>query len=228
MVQISVYDLSLGDYRNSVEGINYEGISPVHLTSSNVIQPTLYPLGQLLEGWSPSDISPSKWLKSVAHPTHGNGLPRFDYSSAAHRTAATLYRDAELPFVMYNVAPLNEAASKHFTTTNLLHTMGETKLPVARSATSKFTYYATKKDIEHTKRTYSAWEPPQSALHMEFSEFVRRVQQAENPVQTTGTTGPYYYLTLTYTPQVANYPVNTVCIVCKRYPVSIWCMQCSL
>eukprot|EP01038_Epipyxis_sp_PR26KG_P009983 gene9983-13433_t len=195
---IFAYDSNYEEYVSSIEGLNYNNI----LFQSNpqqIVQPTYHKLGDLLSSWNPDDTSKNKWNLSMAHPQYFKGLQRFNYLVKSDRISALDYRNAEIPFVIYNVPELNDAAKNgpFKSTKSILHHISNEPRLIEKSKNNHFMYYKNK-NIGNALIKYPDWKPPQTDVLMSMTEYIQEIKKKENVRYHTNSTvdNSYYYLTI--------------------------------
>ena len=117
------------------------------------------------------------------------GLMRFNYLDENDRLVAQLFRNAEIPFVLYNAVD-NEVADA-FSLSYMLSRFGSMPLPMERSKDyNKFMYYTmSKKNLfEH-----SNWSPPQTDVIMSFHDFLKEVEKNEKLYPDSSKRSLYYF-----------------------------------
>ena len=107
---------------------------------TNGVYPHLKPLGELMKEWPQDDIDHPP-LPIVEY------LMRFDFQNPEHVKAATRFRDAQLPFKMYNVPELELAREKwtdDYCAEQFDHTVQELRATPAKGTCqrSKSNYFA--------------------------------------------------------------------------------------
>jgi len=174
------YTSTLDEYRGAISGLRYAPGAGAADPNKAPVEPEYVTLETLFRNWHPDDTSRDKWASSPAHPSHGNAhsLRRFDYDSPEDMALALKFRDLELPFVLYNIPELNDAADNVFTVPSLLQKFGSTPLIVEKSVDNHFMYYTTHTPLQ-SKILYSDWVAPQTELPMTFSKFLRLAVSAE-------------------------------------------------
>jgi hypothetical protein len=110
------------EYHDQIPGLVYAKDSG---DKTSVIEPPMWTLGQLLTDWPPDNVAPTKWINSQAHPSEGNHVRRLDYSDLEERALAQLYREAEYPFIIYNVPELDNGAREGFSYASLMAAFGK-------------------------------------------------------------------------------------------------------
>jgi hypothetical protein len=127
---------------NSAYDANSDAIIKTSSHFSEVTTPKYFKLKHLLYRWNPDDTDSRRWQKSMAHPlSNQDPIRRFDYSKPTERAIALQYRNAEIPFIVYNVDELDNAVKTGFKTSNLLKNFGSEKRQVERSIDNHFMYY---------------------------------------------------------------------------------------
>lgn len=186
---VNIFSLksSYDEYHNTIEGLLYDYDKQVQqkgFSHVDVKEPNYYTIQQLIEGWPTDDTDPSKWPQSQAYPqlkedengnTSNTGLARFDYSDEIQRRNALEFRDAEIPFILYNVDDLKKA-EETFTLPNLIKNFGITPRSIEKSKDNHFMYYS----LHKTSNLFNTWKPPQEDVFMTFGEFLAEAEKAEN------------------------------------------------
>jgi hypothetical protein len=175
------YDVSSAkDYHQLIPGLIYDEDRRSRQLFGNVAPrlPDFFRLGDLLREWPPDVTDPAYWQNSEAYPDKGKGVIRLDYSNREHVKIAYSFRDADMPFVLYNVPELQRAATQ-FSRLNLLNNFGATTRNVEKSKNNHFMYYK-QKDSQHLRKSYPDWTPPQLEVPMTFSKFLQVATEAEN------------------------------------------------
>ena len=219
----TLYETTGELYRASITGISHSDYKDfndnnLELQGKPHLLPKLFSLASLLTAWDPNSVNPDKWIDSAAHPNKGvnQAVVRLNYTDAKHLALAFAYRDAELPFLLFNVPSLQHAAATYFTTANLKRELGtKRKIRVERSSTNKFMYYSTHKDVETVRIKYPEWVAPQAEVSIHLEELFEKIQLAEtegnadmsvdispNATTVTKKQKPCYYLSISHTPQV--------------------------
>ena len=116
-----------------------------------------FKLGTLLTKWNPDDTADKMWTHSVAHPDKGQGIPRFNFMNQSEARLAKAYEAASLPFILYNIPELNDAAvNGGFNSAHLASTYGKSARNVERSNDNHFTYYH---KLKTAWSSYPEWTP---------------------------------------------------------------------
>lgn len=121
------------------------------------------------------------------------GVIRLDYADAQQRALAEKYREAELPFVLYNVREV-EAAADVFSISNLLNNFGSVPRIVERSKDNKFMYYTAKNPVGSSLQ-FPLWKPPQDEIMLTFAKYLKEAEGAERSGDIAGA-APLSYLTV--------------------------------
>lgn len=190
------YFSSLEQYRQTIPGLDYSSIqkTPEYMEALMAAphDPPTQPVGDLLSAWPTRDTNPNKWLSSAAYPSSNSGVLRFDYSDKLSRELALAYRNAEIPFVLYNV-PEVERASANLTFSFLSKQFGNKPRIVEKSKDYNFMYWSEK---GFQKEFYPDWKPPQDEVEMKFQTFVRQAQTAELRGDISSRNESLYYMTI--------------------------------
>lgn len=119
----------------------------------------------VLDHWNPDDTSIPSF--------HYNSLCYFNYQTEYQK--ALNYRNAELPFIVYNIPEVEEVVKKWSDLNYLNNKIGPTK--TYRTATSEdnhFMYYnMPNRNGEYTEANGKKWKQPTGQTQMTFSEWVK-------------------------------------------------------
>ena len=176
---------------------------------SEIKQVPLFKLGDLLNAWNPDDVSPKKWLESVAHPSKGHNIPRFDFSNQKQKELALKYRNEEIPFIVYNIPELENAIMNTFIPSKLYENIGNKQISVEKINSNNYLYYHAKNSNIIHKR-YPDWQPPQEDILMTYKDFVNEVYIADMKSDYVNSSIPLYYFTISAT-EVSNSLWNAIC-----------------
>ena len=166
------------------------GYAPFNLSEHKIVYPTLsmqppenYPvyrnLLDVVTEWNPDipDI-PAVFTETLMH---------FNYSNPVERAAAEKYRDAELPFKVYDVPDIDEVTNK-WTDEYLIEKMS-TKLRVEKSEDNHFMYFKSA-----GRKKIKGWEPPQEVLSQSFTAWLQKAHSADS--KKLGADKEHFYLTV--------------------------------
>lgn len=145
----------------------------------DITYPTLFHLGDLLSKWKAFDTSPKKWNESVAYPNGNHGLRRFNFSDINERRISQLYREREVPFILYDVKSLDTAAEHHFSLKALKNNFGSIRRPAEKSTNGYHFMYYSAKHLSSTLALYPTWKPPQEDILISFSDFLMEASEVE-------------------------------------------------
>jgi hypothetical protein len=150
-------------------------------------------VGDLLLNWHPENVSPLKWIQSACHPNNNREegktgsssssssshqcIPRVDYIHG--KAWIHTYRNAEIPFIIYNIPELIATIESNFTIQSLLKNIGGSNRVVEVSHSNRFLYYYTKKPLEVIQKRYPGWLPPQRSMTLTFEEYLRHMTKNE-------------------------------------------------
>jgi hypothetical protein len=176
------------EYKKLVGGMAYSAPVP-----TEVKPPPYFKLGDLLAQWNPDDTSPQRWIESPAHPNKGAGMPRFDYSDPVQRALALQYREAELPFISYNIPELDRAILETFSLENLQKRFKHETIDVEAVASNNYLFYHGK---ESKIRNNPGWKAPQTDLEMKFEDFLEKMVETERRPDFVNSSLPTWYFTL--------------------------------
>lgn len=134
--------------------------------------PDFIPLLGILDKWNPDNPDPpADFIETIQH---------FDYSNQAERALAVEYRDANVPFKMYNV-PEFDQVSKKWTTEYLGDKLKYSKhIHVEKSKDNHFMYWALK-PWKKAKVESQGYVPPTEIItdEMPFEEWLSIAQKAD-------------------------------------------------
>jgi len=126
--------------------------------------PPTQSLLDMIEHWNPdnSDVIPSPFVET---------LQVFDYSDLEQRAMAERYRDAEVPFKVYNV-PDVDAVTKKWTDEYLTEQMETVNMhyKVEKSKDNHFMYFVRKSPMI---------KPPTDLVQMRYPAWLKRAHQAD-------------------------------------------------
>jgi oxalate decarboxylase/phosphoglucose isomerase-like protein (cupin superfamily) len=165
--------------------------STVH--PNNVLWPKLldrpadeYPvydaLYDLINEWNPDDPDPPALFRET--------LQHFNYSDPYEREKAALFRDAEIPFKLYDVPEVEEVVNK-WNDDYLLKEMLVGNYHVEKSKNNHFMYWT------NSGRKNAKFVPPTTFIHnMSFKRWLEIAKQAEVD-RMTNASEHYYFMTNT-------------------------------
>lgn len=129
--------------------------------------PPEVPIIDMVRNWNPDDISiPAR---------HYNTLCRIDYQKEYEK--ALRYRDAEMPFIVYNVPQFEKAVEKWNTPGYLERKLGDGKYHVTISKDNHFMYYHLGKK---KKRAIPGYVPPTQDERWTYGEWLKEARKARN------------------------------------------------
>jgi hypothetical protein len=160
----------LGAFASTFNSSRYEPIAcPVPPTPG---YPKTYPMKEVLDNWNPDDNS--------VPPFHYNSLCYFDYQTELDKAMA--YRDAEVPFVVFNTPAVQEVVMKWNSMEYLNDKVGPTqKYTTATSHDNHFMYYARadKRGVFKDQQG-RPWTKPTGEVKMTFSEWLEAAVENHN------------------------------------------------
>jgi hypothetical protein len=188
--RIFSYEATLTEYRSAIRGLIYN--TPPVIT---VKEPVYFKLGDLLTAWNPDDTSQERWSKSVAHPSKGNHLARFDYTDESQRAMALKYRNDEIPFIVTNVPEIQTAITTNFASDSLRKNLADEVVFVEKISSNNYMFYH-EPNQARIKKLYPEWQRPQVDVTMKFDEFLNEVNKAEAAPDYINSSIPLYYYTI--------------------------------
>jgi len=146
-------------FRNSHNSSRYEDIAcPDHPRRS---YPITYDMKRVLDNWNPDDTN--------IPPTHFNSICRFDYQKEFHK--ALNYRNAEKPFIVYNVPEVDEVVQKWSDLDHLNRLVGANKMHGAEtSSDNHFMYW---REISKKKMKELKYTPPTGHKDITFVDWLK-------------------------------------------------------
>mmetsp|Transcript_19043 Transcript_19043/g.28783 ORF Transcript_19043/g.28783 Transcript_19043/m.28783 type:complete len:464 (-) Transcript_19043:1786-3177(-) len=153
------------------DSFSVEPISLMNCTS--VRQPQLYYISDILENWPPDLIT--------VPPRHFGSLCRFDYQSSSQRELAKQFRDAEIPFLIYNEPRAKEISRKFSTKEFLAKRLGTKRYRTERSDDNHFMYYMEGgRSLLRGSNPKKNWQPPTTNVLMTYTEWLEHARMAYN------------------------------------------------
>lgn len=143
------------------------------------LDPATYPrylkLADVVKGWNPDLPDPPRVFRET--------LQHFNYSNPAERAMAVEYRNAELPFKVYNVPDFDRTAAR-WTDAYLSDEFGKLgSVHVEKSVNNHFMYWSLKNGRDSTGYT-----PPTEILHgMTFDEWLQVALEADRSKMSNAT-----------------------------------------
>jgi hypothetical protein len=119
----------------------------------------------LLDNWNPDD--------TTIPPFHFNSLCYFDYNTEKQK--AFNYRDAEVPFIVYNVPEIEEVVERWSDLEYLQTKIGHGRLPTETSLDNHFMYYVPPDEKDRSEITDSKgnpWVEPTKEVLMSYSKWL--------------------------------------------------------
>lgn len=115
----------------------------------------------IIQKWNPDAADlPTSFEETLQH---------FDYSNLTERRMAERYRNAELPFKVYNVPNFAKAREK-WSNDYLAHELRYTNAHVEKSKSNHFMYW---------RGNSPGYKRPTDVVHMSFGDWVKVAQQAD-------------------------------------------------
>jgi len=110
-----------------------------------------------VRNWNPDSVE--------VPPAVFASLCRFDFSSPLERANAKAYREAELPFIMYNHPKMQETVAKWSDVAYLGHQLGKRKYLIESSKNNHFMYFS-------GRNGPAGWVPPVTETRMGWHEWL--------------------------------------------------------
>lgn len=155
--------------------------SPAQASTRGYSYPYYRSLLNIIKDWNPDNPDPPKvFFETLQH---------FDYSNATEREIAARFRDAEIPFKVYNVPEIDSVSNK-WNDEYLLDVLAEGRGGghVEESKTNHFMYWKIgNRDIRNYK-------PPTDVIDMKFNEWLPIAKKADE-VKLTNASHHFYFMT---------------------------------
>jgi hypothetical protein len=129
--------------------------------------PKAYPIMDIIHNWGPDRPKPIP-------PKHYASFCRFDYQKDLRK--ALTYRDAELPFILYNVPEADEVARKWAQPGYLENLSGKQYYKTETSHNNHFMYHSGGSAHGSGKK---AWVPPTGSEQLTFADFKKKALACE-------------------------------------------------
>jgi hypothetical protein len=160
----------LGAFATTFNSSRYEKIAcPV---PPDPAYPKSYPMKQVLDNWNPDD--------NTVPAFHYNSLCYFDYQTELDKAMA--YRDAEVPFVVYNTPAVQEVVMRWNSMEYLNEKVGPAqKYTTATSQDNHFMYYSRpdKRGVFKDQQG-RPWSKPTGEVKMTFTEWLEAAVENHN------------------------------------------------
>jgi hypothetical protein len=154
-------------------------IIPKVMSSPDGNYPVYNNLLNIIENWNPDNPEiPVDFVETLQH---------FNYSDPVERAYAEKFRNAELPFKVYDVPELNSVIHKW--NDDYLSSVMEKNLRVEKSKDNHFMYFKAS-----PRKKFKDWAPPQEVLTLSFDNWLQRAKQAD--IEKLDHDAEHYYLTI--------------------------------
>jgi hypothetical protein len=141
--------------------------------------PQSYAVSEMVTNWNPDDTE----IPSV----HYDSLCHFDYQDRGDNAKAWAYRNAELPFVMYNVPDVDRVVKRWSNVDFLERKLGKQLYTTETSKDNHFMYHAglapkyLRGSVEMDKKMYVS---PTNTTHVTFERWLENAVKAQNKTLT--------------------------------------------
>lgn len=126
--------------------------------------PAYISLLNVIQTWNPDDPEPPPLFKET--------LQHFNYSNLEERKMAELYRNAELPFKLYDIPDIHTVTTR-WTDAYLTQKLTDKHPHVEKSVNNHFMYWTHKRGVTPN------WEPPTEIVDMSFTEWLAFAKLAD-------------------------------------------------
>ena len=131
--------------------------------------PKAYNIKTLTNNWLPDD--------TVIPPVHYDSLCHFDYQNPIENAKAFAYRDAEVPFVMYNLPELDTVVKNWHNLDYLQAKLGKkAKFRTETSNDNHFMYWSGSR----SNPKYKDWKPPTGVASYSFEDWLEVAVKGQN------------------------------------------------
>lgn len=134
--------------------------------------PTAYSMIDITNNWNTDNTD--------IPPTHYDSLCHFDYQNKSQQTAAYNYREAELPFVAYNIPELDEVAKKWSNVDYLQKMLGTKKYRTETSDNNHFMYWRNAGGGFLRSAAGKAWTAPTAIINEQFESWLELAVRGQN------------------------------------------------
>jgi len=136
--------------------------------------PKAYPILDMLKNWPADD--------TVIPPMHHDSLCHFDFQNETELKAAYAYRQAEVPFVVFNIPEVDEVVRKWSNLDYLVQRLGSrTKYRTETSKNNHFMYWRGGSHGGFLRNPDgSKWSPPTGLASLTFEEWLETSVKGQN------------------------------------------------
>jgi Cupin-like domain len=127
--------------------------------------------GEVLQNWNADSTE--------IPPVHYDSLCHFDFQNETQRAIALTYRDAERPFVGYNIPEVEAVVKKWGNLDYLRSKLGDIEYYTTTSESSHFMYFSGK-DSEHRLRNGQLWKPTTKTTYTTFEDWLKVAVKGQN------------------------------------------------
>lgn len=124
----------------------------------------------ILANWSPDNTE--------IPPRHYDSLCHFDYSDPDQLAKAFKYRQAEVPFVAYNIPAVDEVVQKWSRLDYLQSRLGVKTYRTETSRDNHFMYWHGRRS--YTNKDGTPWTPPTDIVERQFEQWINGAIQGQN------------------------------------------------
>ena len=156
--QLSIYD----PFSTKVESAPFERIECPDIPPPGY--PKHYPIKDVLDNWNADD--------TIIPPMHYDSLCHIDYQKDLEK--AFRYRDADLPFVVYNVPHIDSVVEKWSDVDYMNDKLKGHSFRTATSDTNHFMYY------NGMRGGGKDWKPPTGSVQMTYGQWLQNAVQNHN------------------------------------------------
>jgi len=135
---------------------------------SSITYPQTFSAIDVINNWNPDNTEiPDKHYDTLCH---------FDFQNAAQQKLAFEYRDAEVPFVVYNVPEIDAVVKKWSDLDYLQKKLGSRQYRTEKSDSNHFMYWNSGKQSSRFKN----WKEPTKIIKSTFEDFIEVAIKGQN------------------------------------------------
>lgn len=139
--------------------------------------PQFATMREIIANWNPDEVNPPKSFAKY------DSLLRLDYQNEAHMELALKLRNAELPFITYNIPNINDVVQK-WTDEYLDGQLGSSKVNVDTAENNHMLYWSGKgSKLKRGGAGENAIDNPQQSKFVTYNEFKEYAQQMPDEVE---------------------------------------------
>ena len=144
---------------------------PLEGKGSTLTYPQTFSAIDVINNWNPDNTEiPAKHYDTLCH---------FDYQDPVQNKLAFEYRDAEVPFVVFNVPEIDAVVKKWSDLDYLQKKLGSKTYRTEKSDSNKFMYWNAGKQSARSKKELN-WKEPTEIIKSTFEDFIEVAIKGQN------------------------------------------------